>query len=69
MKPIAFKKSEQKVIGEIIVNENKKTSMLVPSANGYGINFNQSEVQEKSSKVYRVEIEVNEFIKNFEKVL
>lgn len=69
LKPIAFLEKDQKVIAEIMAMETKKFSMLVPAAQNYGINFSQTQISENLKRMFRVEIEANEFIKNFEKVL
>lgn len=67
--PNGFIEKSQKVIGTVFFEESKQFSMLIPSTSGYGISFNQDRITEKATKPFRVELDVHEFIKNFEKVL
>ncbi len=67
--PIAFIESKGMVVGNVFANEAKNTPILIPEANGYGINFQTNNIVEQKKRSFRVEIEVNEFIKNFEKIL
>ena len=64
--PIAFKESTQKVIVEIIVSENEKTAGILQLDNNQ---FKYSEITRHSRRVRRIELDVNLFIRNFEKVL
>jgi len=68
-KPIAFKEKEQKVVGEIFLNERTVSSQLTTNNNYSGINFETIDITENISRPFRVEIDVNDFIKDFEKIL
>ena len=67
--PIGFIESTQKVVGEVMMVESKTILMLVPAGNNFGISFKQEKIKEYIKRTFRVEIDVNEFIKKFEKVL
>lgn len=64
--PIAYVSSKQKVIAEVMVREEEKT-------NGHfmmsGMSFQTTDLTKRYIKINRAEIDVNVFIKNFEKVL
>ncbi len=72
--PIAFIESTQKVICDVVITQAKKTKgyLTINSGNSYGsngFNFSTDELYEYSTKMGRVKIDVNIFIKYFEKVL
>jgi len=64
--PIAFKESTQKVIVEIIVSEDEKTAGILQLENNQ---FKSSEITRHARRVRRIELDVNLWIRNFEKVL
>ena len=68
-KPIAFKEKEQKVVGEIFLQENVSKPQMSVNNSYSGISFETINMTEKVSRPFRVEIDVNDFIKDFEKVL
>lgn len=69
-KPISFIENKNIVIGEVFALETKTISLMTPnSSSSYGISFGQDTINESRTRMFRVEIEVNDFIRNFEKIL
>lgn len=67
--PMAFSEKTQMVIGEVIVEEQRKFSVTIPQSSNSGISFMTTNTTERSKSVTRIQIEVNDFIRDFEKVL
>lgn len=64
--PIAFKESTQKVLVEIVVSEREKTAGILQLDNNQ---FKSAEITRHGRRIRRIELDVNLFIRNFEKVL
>lgn len=64
--PIGFVESKQKVVVEVMVRETESTSGHLYMS---GMSFNTSTIQKEYKKISRAHIDVNIFIRNFEKVL
>lgn len=68
-KPVGFIESTQRVIGDVYVIECTNREVLSPSMNNWNMSFNKETHTTRVKKPIRVEIDVNDFIKNFEKIL
>lgn len=64
--PIGFLEKDQKVVLEVIVSETERVKNLLVLNNNQ---FSKMEVSKRNKRLRRLEMDVNLFIRNFEKIL
>ena len=64
--PIAFKENSQKVVLEMVIEEEEIHSGIMQLENNQ---FKTATIKKHNKRVRRIELDVNVFIRNFEKVL